>query len=533
MPFLKRSPRAQKQVSQAVTIPAPIGGLNVRDSIALMPDTDAIVLKNIFPTSYGCLVRKGFKEHATNLPGKVQTLMSYNSRSGTNVLLGAVPDEIYDVTSSGDYTAATPKYTGLSNALWQHVNFANSAGSHLVAFNGVDDGIWYNGTTYARLTAGDGIVSGTINGVDPADVIHCCVHQRRLWMVPVGSTKAYYLPVDSVYGVAVSFDFGPWMSSGGYLTAIYTWSIDSGTGSDDHLAAITSEGQIIVYKGTDPADSSAWALVGVYSQGTPVGRRCGVKYAGDIAVMTQFGLISLTQSLVSTKVANTPDTAFTNKIQALISDLVGVYSSLDGWQIMVYPNANMLILNVPVSATQSIQLAMNTITKAWGQFEGINALCWELHYSTPFFGVDGTVYRFWEGHRDAADSAGNGGVKVSYEGQTAFNYFKSPGIQKHFKMARATFIGNADPGHYFAVNTDFELSTVYGSSIMTGISSGIWNQSYWNQAFWGGGDKTYKPWGSVEGIGTAGSFRIKGDASGEVLWTSVDWIYEKAKGALI
>lgn len=531
--FFKRKAAAQKLVAQSMTTPAPIGGLNVRDSIALMPETDAIVLKNLFPTTYGCLVRKGYKEHATNLPGDVGTLMSYNSRSGTNVLLAASEDEIYDITTSGDYSAATPKYTGLSNDLWQHVNFANSAGSHLIAFNGADDGIWYNGTTYARLSAGNGIVSGTINGVDPADVIHCCVHQRRVWMIPIDSTEAYYLPVDSVYGVAAAFDFGPWMSMGGYLVAAYTWSIDSGTGSDDHLAVITSEGQVIVYRGTDPSDATAWTLVGVYFQGSPVGRRCGVKYAGDLAILTQFGLLSLTASLVSTKVENTPDTAFTNKIQPLVSDLVTVYGSISGWQILVYPGANMLIVNIPVSATESLQLAMNTVTKAWGQFEGVNAFSWELHYNVPFFGSDGTVYRFWEGNRDGADSAGNGGVKVSYEGQTSFNYFKSPGVQKHFKMAKATFIGNADPGHYFAVNTDFELTTVYGSSILSGVSSGIWNQSYWNQSYWGGGDKTYKPWGSVEGIGTAGSFRVKGDASGDVLWASIDWIYEKSRTALL
>lgn len=522
-----KSQRAQRRVARPETVPAPVGGLNVRDSISAMPPTDAIVLRNFFPTPYGCLVRKGFTEHATALPGPVETLMSYNSRTGTNVLLAACDGKVYDVSAAANYSAATPKYSSLSNNRWQWVNFANSAGSHIIAFNGADNGLWYNGTTYARLTAGNGTDPGTYNGVDPSDVISCCVHQRRVWVVPVGSTKVHYLPVDSIFGVVADFDFGPLMSRGGYVVSLNTWSIDSGTGSDDLLAALTSEGQIIVYKGTNPANAATWALVGVYDQGKPVGNRCSIKYSGDLAYINQFGLSSLTQSLVSTKVANTPDTAYTDKIQFLVSDLISVYGSLFGWQILVYPNANMLILNVPLSTTISIQLAMNTITRAWGQFEGLNSLCWELHYDVPFFGTsDGTVYRFWEGSRDAADSSGNGGIKVAYEGQTAFNYFKSPGALKHFKMARATFIGNGSPGVYFSVNTDFDFSTVLGSALNPSNNSAVWNVSLWNQGLWAGSDTTFKPWGSVEGLGYAGSLRVKGEAAGEALWTTSDWVYE-------
>ena len=522
-----KSRRAQKRVSRTDTTPAPVGGLNVRDSISAMPPTDAIVLRNFFPTPYGCLVRKGYTEHATELPGPVETLMSYNSRSGTNVLLAACDGEIYDVSAAGDYSAATPKYTGKTNDRWQWVNFSNSGGSHLIAFNGADDGIWFNGTTYDDLIAGDGVATGTYSGVDPADVISCCVHQRRVWLVPVGSTTCYYLPVDAIFGTVVAFDFGPLMSRGGFVVSQYTWTIDSGTGSDDLLVTLTSEGQVIVFKGTNPASAATWALVGIYDQGKPVGNRCGIKYAGDLAYMNSFGLSSLTQSLVSTKVENTPDTAYTDKIQFLVSDLISVYGSLFGWQILVYPTANMLILNVPLSATSSIQMAMNTITRAWGQFENLNALCWELHYEAPFFGTaDGIVYRFWEGNRDAADSAGNGGIKVAYEGQTAFNYFKSPGALKHFKMSRATFIGNGSPGAYFAVNTDFDFGTVLGSALSPSSASGIWNVSQWNQGLWAGSDTTFKPWGSVEGLGYAGSLRVKGEATGEALWTTTDWVYE-------
>jgi hypothetical protein len=44
--------------------------------------------------------------------------------------------------------------------------------------------------------------------------------------------------------------------------------------TDDYAAFITSEGQVAVYSGADPASSTTWSLVGVFDIGAPIGRRC-------------------------------------------------------------------------------------------------------------------------------------------------------------------------------------------------------------------------------------------------------------------
>ena len=78
---------------------APIGGLNTRDAVDLMPQTDAIRLDNFFPGSTDVSLRKGFTNHVTGLPSTVQSLLTYQSPSA-NKLFAASNNAIYDVTSS-------------------------------------------------------------------------------------------------------------------------------------------------------------------------------------------------------------------------------------------------------------------------------------------------------------------------------------------------------------------------------------------------------------------------------------------------
>ena len=67
------------------TVPAPIGGLNTRDSVDLVPPTDAIRLDNFFPARSHVQVRNGYVDHVTSLPSTVQSLMVYNSGTASTM----------------------------------------------------------------------------------------------------------------------------------------------------------------------------------------------------------------------------------------------------------------------------------------------------------------------------------------------------------------------------------------------------------------------------------------------------------------
>ena len=146
---------------ESTTVPAPIGGLNTRDAVDMMPEQDAIRLDNFFPGSTDVSLRSGYTDHVTGLPSTIQSLMPYSS-GATNKLFAASGSNIYDVTSSGSVGSAV--VTSLSNAQFQHVNFTISGGGYLFIVNGADAPRHYNGSAWATPTL-SGVTGTTINNV--------------------------------------------------------------------------------------------------------------------------------------------------------------------------------------------------------------------------------------------------------------------------------------------------------------------------------------------------------------------------------
>jgi hypothetical protein len=514
-----------RAASRAATIQAPIGGLNAYDSIANMPIQDAVLMDNMYPQPYGGLVRKGYQEWVTNITGTVESLLTWSGAAGSDKMWAMATSGImYDVSTSTSTPAVQP-ISGLSNARWQFTNFANSAGSHMLAFNGADDGIWYNGSSYQRLVAGNGSDNATWANVDPRDLIHCCVHQRRVWAVEKNSMYGWYLPVNSVFGVAASFDFGPMFARGGYLMALASWSIDDGDGADDHLVAISSEGEVAVYSGTNPNDPAEWTLQGIYYVGAPIGRRCVTKLGGETILVTAQGVVALSESLASTKVNESRYINYSSKVQQLISDLTTQYGTNFGWEPFVYPPNNMLMINVP-GAPGVDQLASNTILRSWCTFQGYDAQCFALMSDTMFFGADTKVYRAWYGNADGVLQNGTGGVPVEANVIQAFNYFESPGQQKHPKMFRPTFVSDGPYVLKAIPLFDFDLVSEPQTAGSPPASSSVWDSGLWDAGIWGGAQQVYRFWIQSRGIGMAVTARLRISTLYNTFWVSTDWLTE-------
>src|ERR1700761_8108525 len=73
---------SRRQVSGTHQVPAPIGGLNAVDSIADMPESDALVLANWFPQPPYVQLRNGYSTWATGFPTWVETIMPYSNAVG-------------------------------------------------------------------------------------------------------------------------------------------------------------------------------------------------------------------------------------------------------------------------------------------------------------------------------------------------------------------------------------------------------------------------------------------------------------------
>ena len=509
-----------KRVSQATAVPAPTGGWNARDNVADMSPEDALILENWFPTASDVMLRKGRTEFSTGLVNQVESLMPYQSPAGTNTLFAAAGTSFFDVTAGGAVGAAV--VTGLTNARWQHTNYTNTSGtSYLCCFNGVDPPQYWDDSSWITITA----VSTPAITVATAATLDCpWQHQRRMWLIQTNTLKAWYLPVDAVGGAATALDLSGVARKGGYLVAGGSWTIDAGDGVDDYWAVVTSQGEVIVYRGTDPASANTWSLVGRWEMGNPIGKRCLIKYGGDMLYIAEDGVWPMAKALISDRID--PRVALTDKITTAMNSAAQQYSGNFGWQLMFYQSGTMVILNVPVNeGNDQEQYVMNTISKAWCKFTGVEANCWALLDGVPYYGGNGTVSKFWDGLDDDD-------TDIRADAQTAFNYFKDRTGQKRWSMAQPIFQANGIPEIFLGLNVDFDTNDPTASLTFTPITYGVWDTSLWDTGVWGGSLSVLRNWQSIVGIGFCAATRLLCASQGiEVRWLSTNFVYEK--GAII
>ena len=506
-PLLDNSRKSK--VSQSASIPAPVRGWNARDSLANMPEDFAIELENIFPNLTSCDLRSGFASHSTgNGSGAVETLVEYAGPS-TRKLISAAGSVIYDSSAAGGSTSIA---TGKSNARWQTTMFGTSGGNFLFMVNGEDAPIYYNGSAF---------VTPTLSGVTATDIVNVTAHQRRLFFVFNDSLVFGYLPVVSVAGTVATFDIGGLCKKGGYLQAIGSWTRDGGAGPDDLFVAITSEGECIIYSGNDPSSADAWSLAGVFNIGKPIGRRCLEKSGSDLTVITQDGAISLSAFLPIDQVAASGQAISTN-IQNEFLASTRAYSTIFGWQSILYPQGSYSLFNIPLSSTESVQYVVNSQTGAWCKFTGQNAACWSLYNGDLYFGAQdgGVIYKADTGTSDNA-------ADIDWKIRPSFSYYGSRGNKKIFSLCRPHFISSGVPS--FAIDLNLDFSDINPTNIPTPseTASALWDVSKWDESYWAE-QVTSAAWTTVFGMGECASPTIRGGTKTiSISFTAYDMIWQQ------
>ncbi len=504
---------ARRAVVKTKSLPSPIGGWNARDALANMDSLDAVIMDNIFPRTSDVMLRKGYSEFATGFAAQVESLCTYNGPASQK-LLAISNGNIYDITSGGAIPAAS--VSGLSNSKWEHVNISTSGGNYMYLVNGVDSPRLYDGSTFTTIT---GVSTPSITGVTTSTLVHLNLFKRRLWFVQKETLKIWYLPVDAVGGAAAALDFSSIARLGGYLVAMATWTLDAGEGMDDYAVFITSQGEIIIYKGTDPSSADTWALVGVYRVGAPIGRRCFEKYGGDVVIITNDGILPLSKTLLSSRVDT--KAALTDKIQQAMNDAAVDYGSNFGWETCYYPKGSMLMLNVPVNtSTGQHQYTMNSLTGSWCRFTGWGAQCWEIFQDEPYFGSSDFVGKAWNTNADDSSDI-NGDILQAY------NYFGDRARLKNWKMMRPTFLSSGSPAYTIGINIDFNSSAPISTPTFNPIIYGLWGSGLWGSALWGSSSSVTTAWQTISGIGYCAGIRIRVQAQNiSVRWVATDVIYE-------
>lgn len=490
-----RQNTSQAPTSKSTSVPPPVGGLNYRDDKSAMKPQFATLMDNLFPNATTADIRRGYASHATGMGSSntIKTLMTWNGASSSK-MKACVNGSIYDVTAAGAVGAA--EVSGLSVNDWQWCNFTNSAGTtFLVACNGTDAVRNYDGSSWTSPSI-------TGSGLTSANLIYVHPFKNRLWFVEKNSPNAWYLPTGAIAGTASKQNLGAQFSDGGSLIAIGTISSDAGDGADDKIAFVSSLGQIVVYQGTDPSSATTWQLVGIYSMGYPVGRRCLVKVGGDTGIITNTSIVSIKQAMTLDRAAAERG-AITNLVQRLFNQYARDYGSNSGWMPIVYPKGKYLLINVAFSTTQYVQLIMNTTTGAWCRFTGMNGYCWGLLGENLYFGgTNGVVYKADTGYQD------NAGV-ITADLREAWNYLDGTSRQKFVTFARPIIQTDGAPSILFNFNADFQEVDPTGSITASAPANSLWGTATWGSGVWGGESASITNWNNPQAVGYIFAPRLK------------------------
>jgi hypothetical protein len=504
---------SRRQVGSGASIPPPVGGWDAVSPLAAMPEDRAPVLDNWIPRLGYIEVRKGYKAHAGNMgSGVVDSLMVYNGlTSALSAMFAVTGGSIYDVSSSGAAVIST--VTGLGNNRWQYVNFTTSGGKFLWLCNGTDAPRHYNGTTWATPSL-------SITTYASTDIINVNGHKNRLWFVFKNSTVAGYLPTGAVAGTITNFELGGLLTKGGFLVAMGTWTRDGGAGEDDLAVFVSSRGQAAIYQGTDPSSASTWGLIGVFDLGAPIGYRCLTKVAGDLALINIDGVLPLSKALASDRGAAAA-IAITANINNAMNAAAQSYKDNFGWELTPYATATLALLNVPLQtgATQH-QYVMNTLSGAWCRFIGWNANTFAVFRDALYFGGnDGVVYQ-------ADTSSLDLDSEVDAVGQTAYNYFKSRGVLKDFKLIQPLITTDSDSVPAIGLSTDFKDNAVLATPSTSAIEAALFDEAIWDVDVFPVESRNIADWSGIPGHGHCASvhFRARtGNPSVISLWGSAVW----------
>lgn len=509
----------QANTPPAVSMPAPVAGWVTNLALMNMPPNTALILDNIFPRAATADVINGYRpwltSGTTNLGGAVDTLFNW-SGPGSKKMLAAAGGHIWDVTNQGGATSLKSGY--ISNR-WQTGQLGVSGAQWAFGVNGADKPFKFDGTTLTDNTLSGTFGSHTLNSVN---LINVNIFKQRAYYIENNSLGFWYLPVNTISGPMSYFDLSQFSKLGGSVVAMGNWTREITSGLDIFAVFLTSEGEIIIYQGSDPSDVNNWSLVGTFYVGPPIGRRCLTQYGNDLMIIGVDGFQLVSQAVVRERINLTAEgqsLAFNfDNIQPTVLDAAQQYKTNFGWQVQHYPRQRMAIFNIPVLEDATIeQYVVNTNTGAWCRWLNQNACCWNVFNQNLYFGDPlGNVMLADNGQ----DFNGGG---IPWEMKTAFSGFGNPGFNKQFQTVQPVLISNGSLTFNYGVDVDFNNTPPGFGTAITSAST-PWG-SPWGSP-WSTPTTTFQPWLSAGVTGRYAAFHLTGNTKNYTLSiAAINWTW--------
>jgi hypothetical protein len=357
----------------------------------------------------------------------------------------------------------------------------------------------------------------------------------RVFLGQAGQLGFYYLAVGAIQGAASYFDLSQQSLRGGTLVAIASFSEEAeGTGPTDYVVFATSEGEYIMYGGTDPSNSANWGLVGRYVGAPPIGKKGWFKFRSDVYFITEEGILSLTEIRQMGESQKTTE-YLTSKLGRLWDTTIQ-FNTVHGWGGMIYPRGSAIIINVPNTSSIAgtyIQYVMNTTTFAWTRYTGWNGLCWALIGRRAYFGTNtGKVVLADEGFTDNGTNI----IAVCRQAWETFDDNQGMGdADKHFHFATFAMQSDGVPQLAAALNVNFEDDPPsYTTGLLPNVAGAVWDVTAWDTDFWAGTTITQNVTIPVGKIGyTASAWMQAASTASPIRWFATRIILEKTQGVLL
>jgi hypothetical protein len=486
---------------------------------------------NLDPVEYGMKVRPGFGEWQIDIENTsglgVRTLIPVN---------GVTADKLFAVTNEGiwDVTAddGTPSQeitfttdTTITAGHGVYLQKVLASADEILLYADSTNGLYeydINTDTWAAKT--------DITGVDELDICFVMMHKQRIWLIERDSGKAWYLGVGAISGPVSSFTFADKFPHGGTLKALINWSVDGGAGLDDYLVAVSSSGDVVVYKGADPstletASADGWAVVGTYYIGNvPEGRRFYSEHSGELYLLSAFGFIGMRDLLKGADVKDAASNSLTYPIASILRKQLSLNNTSLGWEPIFLPSLGRLLINSPQQNNgEYIQYSMTLATEGWGLWRGVPSTVFAEWNNKVYFGSeDNKVYAMDTTKdyvlNDTNDAAALG-TPIEFSLLTSYSHAGSPGIFKIGQFVRPDFLVGS--------SVSFRAKIFYDYS----VGESQWDSAIWDTDVFASDEliKTHKLNGAI-GIGRTMAIAIRGESSDEARLISFDVGWTKGNG---
>ena len=491
--MLQALPTSRGYRVKAVSVPAPVGGLNSRDSIDAMAPTDALIMSNFFPTVEKVTLRDGYTSFCTGIgTGNVETLVEHNAGANRQLLAIGSDGILYQIDSG----TAVSKKTGLANGRAESIEFNNNT---IFVPSGANVPFSWDGSSASDLsiTLSDSVNANTLTGVH--------AHKNRVYYWTGTSQNFYHsATVDTFQGNFTKFPVGLVGTFGGNIIMINTLTIDGGEGVDDLLCIIMTSGEVLLYSGSNPA--SDFSLVGTFRIAEPINeKRAIAKLGGDVIVMTKEGYLPLSQ-VVRQDIVGNKAAAISEKIRGTVISQVKATGTSTGWQVFVSPDGDKVYFNYPTGEPDPFnQHVFNPIIRAWCIFENLPAHVWGQFNGDTFFGsASGVVFK-------VTGDADNG-ENIVGDLATAYNYFGDRGGVKRFSSVQPMLEGETDVVFSFGVGVDqspvaaIDVSPVTFQSNLAAWDTATYDDFFYADTAGAGVTKRRK---AVNRLGYSSALRIK------------------------